>query len=95
MVLIIMFFGYGGLLNLEYNFWYDARNEASWYLRILWPSILMLILQVGSVAYAISMLTWYAGMATRNMHAVEETASGATYNKALYWGIIKDDDIRI
>ena len=31
-------------------------------------------------------------MAGRNLHAVEETASGATYNKALYWGIIKEED---
>ena len=37
------------------------------------------------------MFRWYFGMACRNMHAVEETATGATYNKALYWGIINED----
>jgi len=33
------------------------------------------------------MLKWYYGMATRNMHAVEESMAGTTYNKAHYWGL--------
>ena len=36
------------------------------------------------------MLKWYWGMALRNMHAVEEAESGATYNKADFWGLVGD-----
>jgi len=52
---------------------------------------LALALQIGSVLYAITMFTWYTGMACRNLHAVEEQASSPTYNKAIYWGIIKEE----
>ena len=31
-------------------------------------------------------------MATRNIHAVEESAAGATYNKALYWGVYREEN---
>lgn len=34
------------------------------------------------------MLHWYSGMASKNMHAVEEAAAGNTYTKAEFWGLL-------
>jgi hypothetical protein len=34
------------------------------------------------------MLLWYLQMAKKNMHAVEQSISGNTYNKAEYWGLL-------
>jgi hypothetical protein len=33
------------------------------------------------------MLSWYYGMAKKNMHAVEQSITGTIYNKAQYWGL--------
>ena len=76
--------------NLYYNFWSDFKYEYSYITRVLVFSTIILIGQLASVYYAYSMFGWYWGMATRNMHCVEENQSGAIYNKADFWGLVGD-----
>jgi len=86
----MVFFGYGAIINVKYNFWYDFRYQQDYYQQILITSIFVLGVQIGVFLYAFSMVTGYFSKACRNLHAIEETISGGTYNKALFWGIISE-----
>ena len=87
MGLTALYFGFGLLTNLYFNFYIDFQWTKTYAISVgLW-SFLVGISQGGSVFYAISMLRWYWSMASRNMHAVEESIAGSTYNKAEHWGM--------
>ena len=51
-------------------------------------SLVVAVMQGGCTWYAQSMLSWYFKMASKNMHAVEQSISGNVYNKAEYWGLL-------
>ena len=68
-------------LNVYYNFWVDFDFYAR-YWWVLVPAFLVGLVQAGAVWYAYGMGTWYFGMASRNMHAIEETIAGSVYNKS-------------
>jgi hypothetical protein len=42
----------------------------------------MLLANSGCAYYCYSLLTWYLAMASRGVHAVEESIAGTTYSKA-------------
>ena len=86
MFLTMCYFISGAYLNIRYNMWKYWVYDFSY---ILVP-LLILIMQIGSAWYAQSMLKWYFEMATKNMHAVEQSITGTTYNKAQYWGLLYD-----
>jgi hypothetical protein len=46
-----------------------------------------MLLQAGIFLYAGSMLKWYFSMASRNMHAIEESIAGTTYCRSEYFKI--------
>jgi len=58
--------------NVYYNFYIDFKYDYFYATKVLIFSFIVLVGELGSVYYAYSMLGWYWGMATRNMHCVEE-----------------------
>ena len=83
MVYVFAFNVCGLYFNLKYNFWFDFKNEGWTYICNVWiPSAIVLIANGLSAYYCFSMLTWYFGMASRGVHAVEESMAGVTYSKA-------------
>jgi len=78
-------------LNLKYNVYVDYYSQTTvkkGYLAWTAPAVFsMALVQVGVGVYAGSLLRWYAGMASRNMHAIEESLAGTVYNRADYWGV--------
>ena len=70
--------------NLKYNFVLESTFYASTSLFCF----LFLLFQVGCVYYAFSMAKDYFGLALKNMHAVEQSIAGNTYNKASFWGLL-------
>lgn len=90
MILVFSYETTGALLNLYYNFYIDFRYESGYMYGVFTMSLLALITQVGSAVYSFTMLNWYSGMTTRNMHAVEESMAGNTYTKASFWGLTGD-----
>jgi hypothetical protein len=90
-VLTFFYFGTGLFLNLYYNFYVDFEYSPTYLLSVSLTSVIIGLSQAGSAYYAYSMCNWYFGMATRNVHAVEESIAGTTYNNAEYWGLIEKD----
>ena len=68
-------------LNLFYNFYHDFKKEWN-YLWVLVPSFVVACVQFGALFYS---------LAIRNMHALEETIAGNTYNKSDALGITGDE----
>ena len=48
---------------------------------------LALLLQGGIIFYAGNMFRWYFSMASRNMHAIEESIAGTTYCRSEFFKI--------
>lgn len=48
---------------------------------------LAMLLQAGIIFYAGNMLRWYFSMASRNMHAIEESIAGTTYCRSEFFKI--------
>lgn len=82
MVLTFLYFGTGLFLNVYYNLYLDFEQSKSYLLTVGLGSLIVGITQAGSMWYAYTMVKWYFSLAARNMHAVEESASGTTYNNA-------------
>ena len=82
-------------LNVKYNFYLDYyKNPTAKPRYLLWmipASLNVSLVSLGLVYYCQSMFSWYLSMASRNMHAVEETRAGQIYNRSDYWGVTKSD----
>jgi hypothetical protein len=92
MVLTFIYFGLALAFNVYYNFYIEFEYSKEYILSVGLCSLILGVSQLGSIYYAYSMSTWYFGMASRNLHAVEESMAGETYNKAEYWGLVEKQD---
>lgn len=51
----------------------------------------MIVHNFGCVYYAYALFHWYLAMSFKNMHSIEETAIGSTYDKARFYKIQYDE----
>ena len=88
---IYMFFCF--YLNMKYNFYQDyylnPNAKPRYLLWIIPASLNVSLVQLGLTWYCQNMFRWYASMASRNMHAVEESRAGQIYDRSDHWGVTK------